>query len=124
MGALCNFTPYLNYSALISFFWSVCLILFLLIYSLLLSKQLYSGSYIIRIASLQVNHGYCIHKLKNKNKNRIRQSWKIYRVKYSHLLLYYSLLTIHLFLCYTTSLLVFKIFSIAESYQITYSFNT
>ena len=41
------------------------------------------------------------HKIKNKN--RIRQSWKIYRVKYSHLLLFCSIPTICLsFLCYTT----------------------
>ena len=31
----------------------------------------------------------------HKNKNRIRWGWKIYRVKYSHLLLYCSILTIH-----------------------------
>ena len=73
MKALCNFTPYLYYSDLISFL--VCIIsLYLCI-----SKQLYSSSYSVRIASLKGNHGYFSYKVKNK----IRQSWTIYRVKYS-----------------------------------------
>ena len=38
------------------------------------------------IASLQGNHGYLFYKVINKNK--IRQSWIIYRVDYSCLLLY------------------------------------
>ena len=42
-------------------------------------------------------------KLKTKTKTKIRQSWKMYRVKYSHLLLYYTLPFIWLsFLYYTT----------------------
>ena len=53
MNALCNFIPYLYYSALISsglyLFVSMCLCV---------SKQLYLGSYTVRIASLQGNHGY------------------------------------------------------------------
>ena len=48
MSALCNFTPYLDYSALVYIFSGLYLF----------SKQLYSGSYTVGIASLQGNHGY------------------------------------------------------------------
>ena len=106
MSALCNFISYLYYSALISFsglyLFSVSLFLpYSLSVYLYLLKQFYSGSYTVRIASLQGSHGYFYYKVKNKNK--IRQSWKIYRVKYNHLLLYCSLPFIRLsFLHYTT----------------------
>ena len=70
MGALCNFTPYLYYCALISFL-QVCMFtsFFIDLFSTTtLSMQFYFGSYTIRIASLQGNHGYFSHKLKNKTK--------------------------------------------------------
>ena len=107
MGALCNFALYLDYSALI--FLSGQYLYFSLLRSICVcvSKQLNSNSYIARIVSLQGNHGYFFH----KNKNWIRQSWKIYRVKYSYLLLYCSIPTIHLFfLCYTTHYMGNEIF--------------
>ena len=56
MGALCHFTPYIGYSALI--------ILSGLLLFLSLSKQLYSRSYTVGIASLQGNHGYFAQKQK------------------------------------------------------------
>ena len=96
MGALCNFIPYLYHSTLISFSG-----LYLFSVFLCLSKQLYLSSYTVRIALLQCSHGYFSHKVENKNK--IRQSWKIYREKYSRLSIYCSLPFIHLsFLHYTT----------------------
>ena len=66
MGALCNFTPYLDYSALISFS-GLSLSLSL---SLCISKQLYSSPYTVRIASLQGNHGYFLQIWKQKQKTR------------------------------------------------------
>ena len=53
-------------------FWSVSLYLCfsLYIYMSLSSKQLYLGFYIIRIASLQGNHGYFSYKVKNKKKKQ------------------------------------------------------
>ena len=58
MGALCNFTPYIDYSVLI--------FLSGLLPFLSPSKQLYSRSYTVRIASLQGNHGYSAQKQKQK----------------------------------------------------------
>ena len=70
MGALCNFISYLNYSAPISF--SFGLYPFSLSIEIYLyvchSKQLYSGSYTVRIASLQGNHGYFSQNHKEKQK--------------------------------------------------------
>ena len=57
MDALCNFTPYIDYSALI--------FLSGLLLCLSLSKQLYSKFYTVRIASLQGNHGYFAQKQKH-----------------------------------------------------------
>ena len=56
MAALCNITPHLGYSALILF--SGLYLYFSLLRSICVSKQLYSSSYIVRIASLQGNHSY------------------------------------------------------------------
>ena len=64
MGALCNFTPHLDYSALILF--SGLYLHFSLLGSICVSKQLYSGSYNVRIASLQGNHGYFSQNQKQK----------------------------------------------------------
>ena len=58
MGALCNFTSYLDNSALVYIFSGL--------YPF--SKQLYSGSYTVRIASLHGNHGYFSQSLKQKQK--------------------------------------------------------
>ena len=104
MGALCNFIPYFDYSALI-----------------LLLSGLFQNSFIQILILQGLHHSKETMVIFHKNKNRIRWSWKIYRVKYSHLLLYCSILT----MCFTLHNIPFgfKIFSIAESYQITYSFN-
>ena len=58
MGALCKFTPYLDYNARVHIFSGLYLF----------SKQLYSGSYTVRIASLQGNHGYFSQSQKQKQK--------------------------------------------------------
>ena len=64
MSALCNITPHLDYSALILF--SGLYLYFSLLRFLCVSKQLYSSSYIVRIASLQGNHGYFSQNQKQK----------------------------------------------------------
>ena len=56
MGALCNFTPYIGYSALI--------LLSGLLLCLSFSKQLYLRSYTVRIASLLGNPAYFAQKQK------------------------------------------------------------
>ena len=68
MGALCNFTPYLDYSALI--FVLGLYLYFSLLRSICVSKQLYPNSYTARIASLQGNHGYFSQKKKKKQKTK------------------------------------------------------
>ena len=66
MGALCNITPHLDYSALILF--SGLYLYFSLLKSICVLKHLYSGSYTVRIASLQGNHGYFSQNQKQKQK--------------------------------------------------------
>ena len=68
-----------------------------------LHAYVYLSFYSIRIASLQGNHGYFFYEVINKNKNKIRRSWKIYRIDYSCLSFYCTLQFVQLpFLCYTT----------------------
>ena len=50
----------------------------------ILSKYVYLSLYSIRIASLQGNHGYFSYiVVNNKNKNKIRQGWKILQLSFT-----------------------------------------
>ena len=101
MSALCNVIPHLYYSAL----FTVCIFLSLYTCAWLTSKHVYLSFYSIRIASLQGNHGYFSFEVINKNKNKIRWSWKIYSIlQLSFTLLHFTIHSIVLFTLQNTIL--------------------
>ena len=122
MSALCNVTPYLFYSALL--YWSVSFLSLVLCLPLnssnsvltILSKYVYLSLYSIRIASLQGNHGYFFYiVVNNKDKNKIRQRWKILQLSFTLLCtIIHSIIVLALH----NIPFGFNIFSIAKSYLI------
>ena len=96
MSALCHVIPYLYYSTLISLY------LFSLLSScaffnsefLLISKCVYLSFYIIRIASLQGNHGYFLYEVVNKKQDKTKLE--------NITIVFYSIMYYHPFLHYTT----------------------
>ena len=102
MSALCHAIPYLYYSALISLYLSLplkflCLALFYSFsLSLLISKCVYMSFYIIRIASLQCNHGYFLYVVVNKNNTQVKTKLENITI------IFYSIMYYCPFLHYTT----------------------